>query len=124
MQKRKFITSFVLLIAGMLLFFSCTSELIKPEPTTKPGTNISFSADIQPIFTNKCVGCHGVGATPPDLTSANSFNSINNLGLINTADASKSTLYVQMSSGTMSAYCTTSDAAMVLAWIQQGAKNN
>ena len=125
MQKRKSIWLSALILAGIMMFIaSCTSELIKPEATAKPGSNLSYSADVQPIFTSKCVGCHGTGATSPDLTAANSFNSLNSLGLISTGNPSQSTLYVQMSSGTMATNCTPSDAATVLAWIEQGAKNN
>jgi len=124
MQKRKLIKFLVLMITVMFLVASCTSELIKPEPVTKPGNNVSYSADVQPIFTSNCLGCHGLGGTSPDLTAANSFNSLNSLGLINTSNPSNSTLYVEMSSGPMSSYCTPSNAATVLAWIEQGAKNN
>jgi mono/diheme cytochrome c family protein len=124
MQKRKLVTSFIMMISGMMLFVSCTSELIKPEPVSKPASNLSYSADIQPIFTSKCLGCHGIGMTAPDLSAANSYSSLTAMGLINTASPTKSTVYIEMSTGTMSAYCTPTDAANVLAWIQQGAKNN
>jgi len=112
-----------MMITGMLLFASCTSDLIKPEPVTPPSSDLSYSADVQPIFTSKCVGCHG-GAIAPDLTAANSYNSLTTMGLINTANPPKSEIYIEMSTGSMSSYCTSSDAATVLAWIEQGAKNN
>jgi hypothetical protein len=123
MQKRKIFNAFIMLTAGMLFFVSCTSDLIKPEPITPPSSNLSYSGNVQPIFTSKCINCHG-GAIAPDLTAANSYNSLNSMGLINTSDPSKSEIYIEMSTGGMSSYCTASEAATVLAWIEQGAKNN
>ena len=125
MQKRKLFNYFISLIAGMMFFASCTSDLIKPESSSnKPGDSISYSADVQPIFTKNCVGCHGVGATPPDLTAANSYTNLTSLGLINAANPSKSTIYVEISTGSMAAYCTPTDASTIHTWIEQGAKNN
>ena len=117
-----------MMLAGMMFFISCTSDLIKPDlPTVKPGDTVSFSRNVQPIFTSNCLGsgCHGIGALPPDLSAANSYNSLNSLGDINTANPPKSKLYVYMApGGNMSGHCTTDDAATVLTWIEQGAKNN
>lgn len=41
-------------------------------------TNMSFANDIQPILTNKCVGCHS-GSSPSGGISLNTYNSVNNV---------------------------------------------
>lgn len=50
------------LILIMALFIGC-SDMGKKAPVVNnpPDTTVSYSADIQPIFNSRCVGCH-VGA--------------------------------------------------------------
>lgn len=125
MQRKKAITLLALMVTGVLFFTSCVSDLITPEPEVPIPTEISYSADVQPIFTSNCANCHKPGGATPDLTAANSYNSLTSEGLINTTNPSTSKIYtVMITGGSMASYCTSNDAAMVLAWIEQGAKNN
>jgi hypothetical protein len=110
-----------------IVFSSCQYETIEidlPDPTEP----VSFLSDIIPIFTNNnnCTACHGAGATAPDLTASNAYNSIVP-ALINTDDPQNSRIYQfpHPSSAThgFKKY-THVQAALVLAWIEQGAENN
>jgi len=111
-------------MAGFILC-SCEYEWITPEKQPIPD-NVSYSANIMPIFNNGCNTnvCHGQGATAPDLTDANSYNSLINGSYVDTETPEASILYVTMKSGTMQTYTNPGDEEWILAWIQQGAKNN
>ena len=124
MRYRKFAFLAVVLLA-LTALWSCEYEKIVPEPLPPATDTIYYSTDIQPIWNGGCAGCHGQGLTPPDLTAANSYNSLMNGGYINTADPAASEIYTVMASGgSMSQYTDASEANIVLVWIQQGAKNN
>jgi len=116
----------IMLISGMVLLFSCEYEKIVID-TPDPTIPVSYSADIQPIWNKSCVGCHGVGMTPPDLTAANSYNALTaaGAGWVNLETPQSSVIYTCMiSGGSMAAYTNANDAGLVLNWIIQGAKNN
>jgi hypothetical protein len=92
--------------------------------------DVSFSADIIPIFSKDCSisGCHATGGQKPDLSSANAYNSLSNGGYINISFPEESEVYLWMKglktvpmplSGSNASY-----TANVLAWIKQGAQNN
>ena len=135
MLKRLFITLFV-----MFILASCTRDYIVPEPPplpenpndtikppdTIPENQISYSGIIQPIFTAKCVKCHGVGQALPVLTAGKSYQSLWSIsGMLDTITPGNSTLYKEMKpGGGMSNYCNKSNADSVYKWIRQGAKNN
>jgi hypothetical protein len=124
MQYKKYAFIIVVLM-GLITLWSCEYEKIEPVPLPPITDSLSYSANIQPIFNSDCAGCHGVGMTAPDLTAANSYNSLINGGFVLPGDADDSKLYTEMASGGgMSAYTNTSDANLVFTWIQQGAKNN
>lgn len=50
----------VLLLGLLGLFSACQSEQIDNTTLVDPGTDVSFSADVQPILTSSCggAGCH------------------------------------------------------------------
>ena len=122
MQKRILVTFFMVILGGLFLY-SCSNDTLVPAQIN-PATKISFATNIQPIFTQKCIGCHN-GTTSPDLRTGNSFASLTSLGLINTGSPGQSILYTEMApNGGMAGYTNTTDAQVVLLWIQQGAKNN
>ena len=115
----------MLFATAVLIFCSCEYEWITPEKQPIPD-NVSFSNNIMPIFNDGCNTnvCHGTGATPPDLTDANAYNALINGGYVDTDNPEASILYVTMNSGSMQTYTNPGDEDWVLAWIQQGAKNN
>jgi hypothetical protein len=120
------ILKYILLVAmaGVMLT-SCEYEWIQPEKKPIP-ESVSFAADIMPIFNNGCNTnvCHGAGSTPPDLSEGNAYSSLMDGAYVDTITPEASLLYNSMNSGSMEQYTNPGDADIVLAWIQQGAKNN
>ena len=119
---------FLLFVFGLLLN-ACTYDFIAEEelPPVDPTVTISFSTQIIPIFTDKCVACHKPGSTAPDLTAANAYNSIKTMNLANTAAPETSLIYTYPNpTSTMHTWkkYSAAEAQLVLTWIQQGAKNN
>jgi hypothetical protein len=122
MQKRKIAYLFLVLF-GLIFLASCEYETIQPLPA--PTGDISYSADIQPIWDGSCVGCHGQGLTPPDLRASVSYSSLIDGGYVNTSTPESSTIYTCLiSGGTMAGKANNSQVTLILTWIQQGAKNN
>jgi hypothetical protein len=116
---------------GLLIVFiaACKyDDILPPEPD--PGITISFSADVVPIFSASCAvpSCHNGSGPAPDLRAAVAYESLWSADLIDTMEPANSELYLWMSGvkglpmppqGSQPA-----DAATVLQWIDQGAKNN
>ena len=51
----------VVVLAALVAVTGCSDNGIEPTVPSGGGTTVSFAADLQPIFTAHCVGCHGVG---------------------------------------------------------------
>ena len=122
MQKR-ILFAFFIAFWGILFLSSCTSDTLVPE-VIDPGKQVSFSSDIQPIFNANCVRCHS-GSTAPELREGKSYSSLISGNYINKTTPDQSILYLEMApNGGMSSYSNSSDAQLVLLWIQQGANEN
>lgn len=129
----KKINSFVIKISIFLVLIlnSCYYDTyVPPEIDLDPNKIISFSEDIQPIFDQNCstVGCHQAGNISPNLEKESSYQSLINGKYINTDNPESSELY-QWMSGNRSITMPISGIneefnVYVLAWIEQGAKNN
>ena len=125
-----------LLFAFFMVAFlinGCAYNFIIPEevppaidPDDPDAPQISFATQIIPIFTSSCTACHD-GGQNPDLTSANAYSSLNSTRYLNSASPEESLIYKhpapETSTHTQKKY-TATQAALVLGWIQQGAKNN
>jgi len=121
---------FLLFLLGLLLN-ACTYDFIVPEklPPIDTTVPISFSTQIAPIYTTEgCVGCHKPGGQAPDFTSANAYNSIKTMNLVNTAAPETSIIYTEPNPANTSVHTwkkySAAEAQLVLTWIQQGALNN
>ncbi len=127
-----FLTSFLALVIT-----GCVYNFVIPEQeyTYNPGgssggggsSDISFSKNVEPIFNtgSNCTACHKSGGTNPDLTTGKAYASI--ASLINTANPENSKIYLYPAPTTSThshKKYTTAEAATVLNWIKQGAKNN
>ena len=122
-----FFTILVIAIA----FSSCTYDFIIPkeivivDPDDPNAPQISFAIEIVPIFENSCTACHD-GGQNPDLRAENAFSSLNSTRYLNCASPEESLIYTKAdpnAGGSHKKY-TATQAALVLSWIQQGAKNN
>jgi hypothetical protein len=116
--------SIVLLLIGIVLFFSCEYKDIEYD---KPVVieEMSFSNDIEPIFKlQSCTNCHS-GAPQPDLTTGNAYYSLMANHCIDTVKPAESKIYVVPKTGSNhSATFTSLQSQQILTWIEQGAKNN
>ncbi len=123
-----------LILFPVLLVFSCTYKMEEVKPVCETPEQVSFSADIIPIFSTHCSlsGCH-VSPSPEgnlDLKAAVAYDQLTtgNAGYIDTVNPSFSLLYSSMKSvsnpmpptGNLDE-CT---IELVLKWIEQGAPNN
>lgn len=125
---------FFAIVVVALLFGQCTYDFIVPEeviiidPDDPNAPEIKFSSDILPIFTDKCVACHKTGGQIPDLSAGNAFSSLNSTRYINSASPAESKIYAHPNPDNSSEHSqkkySATEAALVLGWIQQGAKNN
>lgn len=131
----KILKLFLMLVLIIFLFSECKYSFIVPEeilvvdPDDPDAPKLSFAKDILPIFTNgnNCTACHNTGGTSPDLTAGNAYASLNSKRLINTAAPAESKIYQYIEPGTAThtrKKYTAAQAALVLGWIQQGAKDN
>lgn len=117
----------LLSIIVMISSIFCSCEYDHPVPIEVDQGVVSYSSQIQPIFDASCngAGCHSTGAILPDLTNANSYNSLFANNMIDSLNPENSALYVSITTGSMKPYLANSvDAAYILKWIQQGAENN
>jgi len=123
MKKR---TIFLISILLSLFLNSCKYDFILPTVVPPITGTVSFSTQVAPIFTagNKCTACHNTGGQAPDLSAANAYASIVP-GLINTTTPEQSAIY-SFPGGTSHSWkgYTALEAATILAWIKDGAKNN
>ncbi len=120
-----------------LLFSGCTYNFIVPEEVPVIDVNdpdapqISFATDILPIFNNgnNCTSCHKAGGQMPslDLTTDKAYASLSSTRYLNSASPEESVIYLHPNPETtthMHKKYTAAQAALILGWIQQGAKNN
>jgi hypothetical protein len=111
---------FLVLIFSLLIFSSCKYDFILPEEV--PVVNdVKFSTQIVPIFAQKCNLCHNE-QTP--VMSADLAYSQLVPSYVNLAEPSNSEIYKTPTSGTHGATISATQAALILQWITEGAKDN
>ncbi len=121
---------FLILALVALLFSGCKYDFVLPEKVPvidNGGEPISFKTQIAPIFSSgdKCTSCHKSGGLgTPDFSNASTVYSLIVPKLVNTTTPASSTLYVNASSGAHYAKVSATQAALILQWIKEGAKNN
>lgn len=130
MIHKKTVTA-LFLLGGMILISSgCYKDktvILDEAAVTK---TVSFSKDLIPIFNKSCntSGCHSSGGQAPNLTEANALNALSVGNYFSKSAPESSIIYLKMTgkkgtpmpvSGVNKEY-----AALVLAWIKQGANNN
>ncbi|NOX85981.1 MAG: hypothetical protein GXO86_08455 [Chlorobi bacterium] len=121
-----------LAVIFILFVASCQYKfIVEPvPPTPPPGDTVSFSLDVIPIWNDgsNCVSCHSSsGGQKPHLTPNEAYDQINSMGLVDTQNPAESLIYKfpnpDTETHTWKKY-TNAQAATVLHWIEQGAKNN
>jgi hypothetical protein len=121
-----------LFISGALLLFvtvgltSCYKDVILPKvATTKPPQFVSFSNDLQPVFTTNCAlsGCHVKGGQTPYLTPDVSYQQLLG-GYVNTVKPEQSELYIMINGNMQVHIPDAADRQRIYDWIRNGAPNN
>lgn len=115
----------------LLILNACFyDEVIPVEQSVGDVGNITFTADLIPIFNASCnmSGCHNKGGQKPNLNPENAYPNLTTGSYIDTANPENSLLYQKMKgnkgtpmpvSGSNATY-----NAKVLKWIELGALNN
>lgn len=122
-----------LAVIGMVMFTGCTktTTVVNETPIPSDTATISFSADIQPIFTASCAlaGCHVAGAQTPNLSKGFAYQSLFDEDMIVPFDPTNSEL-MEWLTGKLTPVMPLGSGpnpeinAKVYAWIYQGALNN
>lgn len=107
-------------ILFLLFISSCKYDYILPE-VVAPVNDVKFSTQIAPIFAEKCVSCHN--QQTPVLSADVAYSQLVP-NYVNTTSPESSKIYTVPSSGTHYAKITAAQAALILQWIKEGAKNN
>ena len=121
----------LLIYAGSLFFVStvlssCYKDVILPAvATTKPPQYVSFSSDLQPIFTTNCAlsGCHVKGSQMPYLSADLSYQQLLG-GFVNTIKPDQSEIYIQINGNMQVHIPNADDRQKIYDWIRNGAPNN
>ena len=124
----KKIFQILLIVCAGLAMNSCyydeLQEKVIPElpvdPTDPGYVEIKFGAEIQPIFTNSCIGCHNTSRNP-DLRAGFAYSALVPQ-YVTASNADASPLYVKLSGGHQN--LATDKLTLIKTWINQGAKNN
>ena len=121
-----------LFAAVLLLISGCTNNSVEPEIITE---DVSYSAEIQPIFTNSCNSCHSAGQSNFNSSSYQAVMASTSPNYGGTqvipGDADRSPLVDKIEpnpqhgrrmpqGGSLSQ----NEIAKIRAWIDQGAENN
>lgn len=133
MTAKRIIVMACTFVVALVLFQSCydaTTLVIDNSPSITK--TVSFKNDIIPILNKSCnmAGCHNTGGKSPDLSADKAYASltIGNYLNIGTPDQSVVYLYLtgkktpQMPLG--GSPNPSNINQYILAWVQQGAKNN
>ena len=120
-KRRKILL--LLIFIGFVMFTGCDYNYLRyPAPA-----EVNFSDDIIPIFDKSCnmSGCHNGSGPSPDLTPANAYVDLFANNLIDTIAPESSKLYIKLvGPGTHDGRSDGTQRNYILAWIQQGAKEN
>ena len=117
-----------LTIIAVCVFNSCEWSYVEPP---EPIPDVSFNDDILPILVSNCVSCHQIGKVSPELilSAEMAYNQLLydgvNAPYVNTDDPEASSLYFRLNLDMPQfGLLSTDKIAMILKWIQDGAKND
>ncbi len=123
---------FMVVVLLSLFMGGCKYDFIIPEEVPvidNGGEPISFATQIAPIFStaDKCTACHKSGGTAnPDLSAANAYAQLSSKYVNTGAPAESLILTIPGPATATHAWkkFSQTEAAIILAWITEGAKNN
>lgn len=107
-----------------LLLWNCESSQIEQEDVSDIPAEISFEANVIPIFESSCIDCHD-GSVPPNLTQPGAYLNLIAGGYISKENADNSYFYQKIDiGGSMAQHVTEKERLIIHNWIEQGAANN
>ncbi len=115
----------IMILAGSLILIlsACTKyEIPAPECPDNLPTNVSFSGDVQAIFDQNCVVCHG-GGQAPDLSPGWAYDELIDGDYVDTEFPCSSLIY-QVFLGSHGGRASDDEILTILGWIDEGAKDN
>lgn len=130
-KQMKKLFRIVLVSSLSLLCFSCYYDELIERPIDIPEIpdlpeNISYSTEVQPIFTTNCISCHS-SSLSPDLRAGYSYDALVPDYVI-AGDPEASKLFQNLPGIghpiDVGFVLGAEDIAYIYAWIDQGAKNN
>jgi hypothetical protein len=125
-ELRRLMSKFLLvMVLGSSGLASCTYYTNEFDPAEAPD-DVSFSADIVPIFEASCnaAGCHN-GTIPPDLQPDAAYANIIGLGyVVPGTPAEDNSFYQVIDGGSMTVYATNLERSYIKKWIDEGALDN
>ena len=114
-----------MLLAGSLVVIlsGCTKyEIPKPECPDNLPAGVSFATDVQPIFDQNCVMCHG-GGQAPNLSPGWSHDELVDGGYVDTDFPCSSLIYEKLI-GSHDGRASEEEILTILGWINEGAEDN
>lgn len=130
MLRRKIILAMIIMGGSIFFLTGCYKDRTVPIEVPSITRTVTFSQDIIPMFNKSCnlSGCHSSGGQAPNLSESNAYNSLITGNYVDKNNPENSLIYLKMTgkkgtpmpvSGVNQDY-----AALMLAWIKQGANNN
>ena len=117
---RQLLAAFIL-IAAFAGFSGCEKYSFMP-PVINPVDTILFQTEVQPIFSAKCISCHGA-IKAPDVRDSKAYAALINGGYVN-KPGETSKLYLKITGPEHSPRTSDADKLTILIWINQGALHN
>ena len=119
---------FCLFIISVCVFVSCERSYVEPPEPIPP---VSFNSDILPILVAHCKSCHEIDKVFPGLILSTDmaynqllFDGVN-APYVNTNDPEASKLYFRLNLDMPQfGLLSNTKIAMILKWIEDGAKND
>ena len=115
----------IMLLTGSMIVIltGCTKyEIPKPDCPEDIPTSVSFAGDVQAIFDQKCLSCHG-GGQAPDMRPGYAYDELIDGGYIDTDFPCSSSLYEKLN-GNHSGRTSEEETLTILGWISEGAEDN
>lgn len=124
-MKKLIVFGFTVML--MLAYTSCQYVDIVPDDGSgvEISDDLSFSTDIEPIFKSQsCTNCHPA-MHQPNLSAGNAYASLMDGDYIDKKNPENSIIITKVEPGAShAANFTATQVKQILAWIEQGAKDN
>jgi hypothetical protein len=134
-MKNSFFALLILVVISCTVYFGCKDTITgdQVDNVTIPSSNVSYSKYIQPVLNVHCTSCHGGSSTQGGVILVSWATTTSNYNIVAPSHASNSQLvwsiegkapYIMPPLGSSYKSLNTNQVNGVIAWINEGAKNN